>query len=524
MLASGLILGMRRASALLNRLAGRTRGAAHAALLLSLIGVGCAQAGPPVSTTTPAATAPEWASAPARASAPAAPPAPLASLLPFTQGQASSSRQSQLAATGYSEEEWRLRGQAQSYVADGEWHDDGLWGVKAAHPPQPYETRILVRRPKDPARFNGIVLVEWMNTALSFDLDGGWLLNRDEILRQGYAWVGVSAEAQSVSFLKGLNPTRYAQARAEDNNGQSFDIYTQAARLIRQTAPQWGLAGQADAKHPVRLLALGYSQSGSYLITYLNAFQPWTHAFDGFYLMSTAAVGMPLTTAGSRYFSPQYRATPQAPVMQVSTEMEVMVGWQLSRTPDTNALRHWEIPGASHLDKYMQQETLAVDLSGKALQMPHCRKPTNTLPARLFNHAALRALRTWVTEGKAPPIAPRMQRTRLGFVQDDEYGNALGGLRLPDLDVPLAQHGMYSNFPSSQWSMWSFYACMAGGSRNPLPIEVVRKLYPTDQAYFDAYKKAADKLLSQGFLLPEDHASLLAYARTIKPNDGSLAH
>lgn len=53
---------------------------------------------------------------------------------------------------------------------------------------------------------------------------------------------------------------------------------------------------------------------------------------------------------------------------------------------------------------------------------------------------------------------------------------------------------------------------------------MVRKLYPTDQAYFDAYKKAADKLLSQGFLLPEDHARLLDYARTITPNDGSLAH
>lgn len=515
---------MRLTRALLSRLAWATQARACGALLLGLAGVmsvGCAQAGS--SSEAPATTVPATA-------VPAIAPASetQASLLAFTQGQASSSRQSQLATTAYSEEEWRLRGQAQSYVADGEWHDDGRWRVKPSHPPRPYETRILVRKPKDPARFNGIVLVEWMNTALSFDLDGGWMLNRDEIMREGYAWVGVSAEALSVSFLKGLNPTRYAQASAQDNNGQSFDIYTQAARLVRQIAPQWGAADKADGtpetKRSVRLFALGYSQSGSYLITYLNAFQPWTHAFDGFYLMSTAAVGMPLTTEGSRYFSPQYRATPEAPVMQVSTEMEVMVGWQLSRTPDTNALRHWEIPGASHLDKYMQREALAVDLSGKALEMPHCRKPTNTLASRLFNHTALRALRSWVTEGKAPPIAPRMQRTRLGFVQDDEYGNAMGGLRLPDLDVPLAQHGMYSNIPSSQWSMWSFYACMAGGSRNPLPIKVVRKLYPTDQAYFDAYKKAADKLLSQGFLLPEDHASLLAYARTIKPNDGSLAH
>lgn len=445
-------------------------------------------------------------------------------LLAFEDGRPISSRQAQLTPAGYAEQEWRLRGEAQSYEADGEWQDDGLWSVKPRPSPQPYETRILIRKPKDPARFNGIVLVEWMNSALGFDLDGGWMLNRDEIMREGYAWVGVSAEALSLSFLKSLNPTRYAQANAEPDNGQSFDVYTQAASVIRQVAPEWGLTNKADSASRVRLFALGYSQSGSYLITYLNAFQPWTHAFDGFYLMSTAAVGMPLSTDGSRYFGPQYRATQQAPVMQVSTEMEVMVGWQLSKTPDTSALRHWEIAGAAHLDKSMQQDILAADLSGKSWKMPQCLKPTNTLPTRMFNNAALHALRSWVTEGKAPPVAPRMQRTRLGFVQDDEYGNAMGGLRLPDLDVPLAQHGMYSNLPSSQWSMWSFYACVAGGSRNPLPFEVVRKLYPTDQAYFDAYKKAADKLLSQGFLLPEDHARLLDYARTITPNDGSLAH
>lgn len=503
---------MSLASARLSRLPWGLRGQTGAALLLglaSVVNLGCAQAGTPsVASVNGAAASAVTALATS---------ATEASLLPFTQGQASSSRQSQLAKTGYREEEWRLRGQAKSYVADGEWHDDGLWGVKASHPPQAYETRILVRRPKDPARFNGIVLVEWMNTALGFDLDGGWLLNRDEILREGYAWVGVSAEAASVAFLKGLNPTRYAQASAEDNNGQSFDVYTQAARLIRQAAAQWGLAGgKADASRPVRLLALGYSQSGSYLITYLNAFQPWTHAFDGFYLMSTAAVGMPLTTSGSRYFSPQYRATPQAPVIQVSTEMEVMVGWQLSRTPDTKALRHWEIPGASHLDRYMQQEVLAVDLSGKALQMPNCLKPTSTMPTRVFNHAALRALRTWVTEGKAPPIAPRMQRTRLGFVQDDAHGNAMGGLRMPDLDAPLAQYGMYSNLPSSPWGAWPFYACMAGGSRNPFPADVLRQLYPTDEAYVLAYRKAADQLLAQGFLLPEDHAQLMKDARAVK--------
>lgn len=437
-----------------------------------------------------------------------------ASLLPFAQGQASSSRQGQMPALGYVEEEWRLHGRASSYAADNKWQDDGLWSVKADKAPHDYETRILIRRPRDPSRFNGTVLVEWMNTGLGFDLDGAWMLTRDEIVREGYIWVGVSAEAASVSMLKGMNPVRYATSQVQADNGQAYDIYTQAATLLRPMAAQW--AAQAKGSPKPHMLALGYSQSGSYLITYINAFQPITHAFDGFYLASTAAVGMPLTTSGSRYFNPQYRAEPSAPVMQVSTEMEVMVGWQLSKTPDTQALRHWEIPGAVHLDKYLQQEVVNADLNGQRMNLPDCIKPTNTLPTRVFNKAALHALHDWVTQGKAPPVAPRMQRNSWGFVRYDDVGNAMGGLRMPDLDVPVAEYGMYSNIPRRGWSTTSFYACMAGGSRNPLDAEKLRARYPSEKVYFEAYKRAADQLLAKGFLLAPDHAVLLEQAKAVK--------
>ena len=194
------------------------------------------------------------------------------------QGHPGASRQSQLNAQGYTEQEWRLHGQAQTYSAEGKWGDDGHWTLKTRAPAQPYDTRVLVRRPSNPARFNGIVVVEWLNTSLGFDLDGGWILTRDEIVREGYAWVGVSAETASVKSLKQLNPTRYAQANMA-NSDMSFDVFTDAAKLVRQAASQWG---HADTR--VRLLAMGYSKSASYLITYINAFQPVSQAFDGYYM------------------------------------------------------------------------------------------------------------------------------------------------------------------------------------------------------------------------------------------------
>ena len=426
-------------------------------------------------------------------------------------GRPATSRQHQLASQGYTEQEWRLQGQSQTHAQIGDWAKDGRWTAQATGAARPFATRLLVRRPQDPARFNGTVLVEWLNTALGFDLDGGWVLNRDEILREGYAWVGVSAEPDSITSLKQMQPKRYATASIEDV-GLSYDIFTQTASVIRQAAASWG-APQAPAP---KLLALGYSQSGSYLITYINALQPTTRAFDGFYLMSTAAVGMPIDKDGSRVFNTAYRPDLNAPVIQVSTEMEVLVGWSLSTTPDTDKLRHWEMAGAAHLDRHMQEEVIALDQPERQLALPHCFKPANTLPSRLFNHAALHGLREWVWRGTPPPVAPRIGRGRIGFVQDDDLGNAQGGLRMPELDAPLAQYGMYSNFPTRQISVWTAYACMAGGSANPLDGDVLRARFANEQAYIQAYTQAADKLLQGGFLRPADHAQLLARAKSVK--------
>ena len=35
----------------------------------------------------------------------------------------------------------------------------------------PYRTRMIVRRPADPADFNGTVVVEWQNVKAQFDLE-----------------------------------------------------------------------------------------------------------------------------------------------------------------------------------------------------------------------------------------------------------------------------------------------------------------------------------------------------------------
>ena len=87
-----------------------------------------------------------------------------------THGRPFTSSLADLAASGYVEEEYFIAGTATSYGAGKSFESDGLWSVAPAGS-QPFKTRILVRRPKNPARFNGTVVLEWQNVSGGFDVD-----------------------------------------------------------------------------------------------------------------------------------------------------------------------------------------------------------------------------------------------------------------------------------------------------------------------------------------------------------------
>src|SRR5579864_7487881 len=71
-----------------------------------------------------------------------------------------------LQRAGYIESEYFYNGTASAYANDGPWGVDGIWPAKTTTTAD-YKVRMLVRRPADASRFNGIVVVEWLNvTAL----------------------------------------------------------------------------------------------------------------------------------------------------------------------------------------------------------------------------------------------------------------------------------------------------------------------------------------------------------------------
>ncbi|MBO0835821.1 MAG: hypothetical protein J2P28_09910 [Actinobacteria bacterium] len=141
-----------------------------------------------------------------------------------------------IASQGYVEEEYFFEGTATRYstptLATG-----GV--VSTGHP---YRTRMIVRRPTSAERFNGIVVVEWVNVTSGYNLDAMWQASYDLLMREGYAYVGVSAQRVGVqqppSGLTSWSPARYAGLDVTAGNTVpsdtlSYDIFSQAAQAIR---------------------------------------------------------------------------------------------------------------------------------------------------------------------------------------------------------------------------------------------------------------------------------------------------
>jgi hypothetical protein len=102
-----------------------------------------------------------------------------------------------LGSLGYTTEEFFISGKASSYKLEGAQTPDGRWNVKVSES-APYTTRIVAVRPTDSKKFNGTVVVEWLNVSAGTDASPDWNAMHREILRGGYAYVGVSAQKVGV--------------------------------------------------------------------------------------------------------------------------------------------------------------------------------------------------------------------------------------------------------------------------------------------------------------------------------------
>ena len=437
---------------------------------------------------------------------------------------------------GYVEEEFLSEGKANIY----EWSAQGAAVIRTAD--APYTTRVLVRRPASKSKFSGNVIVEMLNPSNMFDLNIGWAISHDQFARSGDAWVGITAKPVSIVALKNFNPKRYAalsfanplpvddtgncskvarDSERTTENGLVWDIFTQVGAWLRSREPSnplnYGVS--KNSKHPVQYLyGWGYSQTGMFLYTYINAIHPLVLQSDGKppydgYLIGVASGPGQLNQCSAqipREDPRQQIRNAGVPVVRVMSQSDYLSGIA-ARRPDSDVapdlFRNYEIAGSAHAtpdELNFAASPEDIIRAGRSVPAMQCTEgPRSRFPNSIAFNAILQNLELWASKHIPPPRAEPIKVDN-GKPVLDKFGNAIGGVRSPYVDVPTSTW-----FGSSTGESFCFIA----GHEVPFDRAQMKKLYPDHKAYVNAVAKNLSLLVSERFVTRADAKKLLEEAK-----------
>jgi hypothetical protein len=302
-------------------------------------------------------------------------------------------------------------------------------------------------------------------------------------MRNRHIWVGVSTQRVGVQALRAWDPARYDGLTVGEDpalaDAQSWDVFSQAAQALLRPGAVDPLPGFTVE----RLIATGHSQSAARLATYYNVVQPQHRLVDAFMIHGAGtALDSSLDT----------------PVMRLMAETDVP-NEAASAEPDAARLVRWEVAGTSHVG-FKEYATFGPLVSRDlGTDPPQCDLPPLS---RILFHYVLNAgyarLVGWLDTGVAPPAAPRLEWADPTTKARDEFGNALGGIRLPQHEVATAlNHGSNSGDP----------LCFLFGHHLPFDQETLDARYPTHAGYVLDVARAAHDARRDGHLLLRDSIS-----------------
>jgi hypothetical protein len=429
-----------------------------------------------------------------------------------------------LDSMGYIEEEYLVSGNANVY----EWAVDGSVSVKI--PAAPYTTRILIRRPVDPGRFSGNVIVETLNNARQYDWAFVWALSYDYIVNSGDVFVAVTHSPDGIGVLKNFDSLRYAsltlanpapmETCGPDNStsaseeGLKWDLISQIGVLLRsETGPLAGFEVKS-------LVATTHTEE---LTTYANSIHKFSKrsngdpVYDGFVIKSEYAA----TDRISRCALPppegdQRRIIRNAgvPVLRVITQGDVLGALSVRREDSddpSDLFRLWEVAGAPHMDKIYYQHMPVVEDQVKFGQVGYlvnwpmayqCTPDIDLLDFPVMRYAvnaAFSAMTSWINTGASPPRAERISVSRENSgepdIVTDSHGNALGGMRNVYLDVPVATYMDSSPGPA---------VCTNLGRKEIFSWQKLESLYGNSENYASRVDQRLESLVENGWLTNKD--------------------
>lgn len=418
----------------------------------------------------------------------------------------------------------------------------------------PYTTRMIVKRPIQKHQFSGTVVIEPLNPSANFDIAAVWDRSRDYFVRNGDIFVGWSSKSVIIDVLKKWNPSRYAalswpyQPFTPGGNsgvydGVTFDAAAQIGALFKANGAESPIHGYAVRN----VFEAGFSQDGGFTFTQALVFHALERMpgggpiYDGYVPGGTngpSNINFGLTPAGAISLTDARHAMQprDAPVIHINTETEIFLGTLrpggLSyRRPDsdvsTDRYRLWEVPGGSHVSNDLRDPVLILQINdaqlegiapadlapvgcahqqfvnGPATGIPGVVAP-NDYPFAFVANAAFAALTEWVEAGTPPPHAGVIEvatTTTPPAVVRDAFGNALGGVRTPFLDVPTAT---YVSFDTVAHTTRFSGFCILYGYNIPFDQARLRSLYKNHGDYVNRFVRQGRDLVEEGFWLQPD--------------------
>ncbi len=366
----------------------------------------------------------------------------------------------------------------------------------------PFETRLVIIRPQDPAEFSGVLVAELFQSSV-------WVQVREYLLRSGHAWAQISTRGGSwLDLLERAGPDRYASFTLPDDEVNA-DILAQTLALLRADD-----ATNPLAQSPPQLVILaGYSGDAAALRGIIKRRHPGAGALlesgliDGYFVAGTA-VGA----------APHVLPDIDRPVLEIMNENEMLRSFDRSgaplayRRPDGREYRLYEIPGAGH-----------ISTRGRSDDDPafaDCvERPLSQLPMDHLYSNAMHALVRWAGEDVPPPQAERIQFTPEGTPYKDEHGNTVGGVRFTYVDVPLASYHPISTRADDATGRTR---CEMIAHAKPLDAQTLDRLYGDAEGYRARVAERLQALVAGGWYLAEDAAAIEAEARAVRwGNDAS---
>lgn len=384
-----------------------------------------------------------------------------------------------VAANGYTEREYFISGVATD-ITDGST--------------APYTSRILVRHPANPWRFNGTVVVEWNNVTGGMDLETLWPATGQYGMDEGFAWVSVSAQAVGANQLKWWDPVRYARI-VHPGDDYSYDIYNQAMAAVKFPRSNHTAVETPARVDPMdglvvrNVIAHGASQSASRLTSYITL---------GYHKAADLADAFSITRGGGGADVARIAGETKTLVVQVQEEAQ---GARPADTPyyvvyEEAGIAHAPVPWYQYIWRMQTRDLVGLspipDAAGAACSM---NRGTSDYTHRMH----LLHLHLWLRFGIVPPSGPRLSRDAGGALLRDADGLALGGIRYPFVAVPVSYN--------------SSGGCPLFGQYRPWSREKILGLYPTRDAYVDAVDDVVAGLLHDGLILWQDALDAKADAR-----------